>query len=103
MFAYIKDRLAGFSSSPQWRKEPSVGRGEPQFNLTPQIYIKLIGEHLLLLPQLLEPYDHKETLGSVKVNSTSSQTLVGASTSASDSINEIEAAWGAFEDSCVRQ
>jgi hypothetical protein len=91
MFAYIKDRLMPLSTFSEWQREPSTGRGEPQFSLTPQVYVKLIGEHLLLLPQLLEPYDHKAALESVKIQRSNSYSA-GTAVQGSDLASELE--WG---------
>jgi hypothetical protein len=40
-----------------------AGTAGPSFSLTPQAYVKFIVEHLLVLRQVLEPYDHTDADG----------------------------------------
>lgn len=66
MFAYVRDKLAYVPSFDEWTKETHGGI-VLNFSLSPLGYIKLIVEHLLILPQVLEPYDQHEALGRISV------------------------------------
>eukprot|EP01125_Pyxidicula_operculata_P020505 TRINITY_DN7598_c0_g1_i2.p1 TRINITY_DN7598_c0_g1~~TRINITY_DN7598_c0_g1_i2.p1 ORF type:complete len:900 (-),score=207.85 TRINITY_DN7598_c0_g1_i2:139-2838(-) len=56
MFGYIKQKLIDLPCLEEWSEEM---RGQiPKHSITPQGYIKLIVEHLLVIRQMLEPYDH---------------------------------------------
>lgn len=65
-FNYIKLHLVGLSEKEVWKVDSNLN--EIQFSYSPQFYIKLIVEHLLLLPQILEPYDANEILRNVTFN-----------------------------------
>lgn len=60
MFAYIRRTLHGFENFPEWSFEATGA--VPRFSLSPQNYVKLVVEHLLVLRQNLEPYDRAEAL-----------------------------------------
>lgn len=77
--SFIKINFEGFQSLEEWSQQ-SERTDTINFSLSPQLYIKLIVEHLLVLPQLLEPYEENELLKpvdfrSLKINMRNSQTL----------------------------
>jgi len=47
----------------------TVTENIPKFSLTPQSYVKFIVEHLLVLRQLLEPYDQSDSYYKVRPSS----------------------------------
>lgn len=59
-FAPVRLSLAGVEQLPIWaRDEPAAGASAlpmPAFSRSPSRYITTIGEHLLVLPQQLEPF-----------------------------------------------
>mmetsp|Transcript_5146 Transcript_5146/g.8490 ORF Transcript_5146/g.8490 Transcript_5146/m.8490 type:complete len:941 (-) Transcript_5146:66-2888(-) len=58
-FCSVKERLQRVSSLEVWSSEPApslTGLLLPSFSLSPLEYITQIGEHLLTLPQQLEPF-----------------------------------------------
>jgi hypothetical protein len=62
MFTYVRDKLTYVPSFDEWAKESTPGAVVLNFSLSPLGYIKFIVEHLLILPQVLEPYDSHEAL-----------------------------------------
>lgn len=59
MFVHIQNKLDGMGRLDAWRSEPEElpeGVELPTFSLSPLEYITQIGEHLLTLPQQLEPF-----------------------------------------------
>ena len=76
MFHIVERKLAGVAVLPVW-SNASAGTGKPSvakergvglealplFSLSPSKYITQIGEHLLMLPQQLEPFADESALG----------------------------------------
>lgn len=60
MLVYIRRTLHSMESFAEWGFEASGP--VPRFSLSPQNYMKLVVEHLLVLRQSLEPYDRTEAL-----------------------------------------
>lgn len=59
--SFIKGKFDNLHTLSEWTKD--VGRTDIlQFSLSPNLYIKQIVEHLLTLPQLLEPYEENKLL-----------------------------------------
>jgi len=59
MFRKAKIMLGSVTSLEAWSAVPTEGRGGialPSFSMSPQTYITQVGEHLLMLPQHLEPF-----------------------------------------------
>lgn len=67
MFSYVRDKLAYVPSFEEWAKQ-THGNIVLSFSISPQMYIKLIVEHLLVLPQVLEPYDQNTALEKIAVD-----------------------------------
>jgi len=58
MFSYIKEKLECVPSLEEWSKEQDSK--VLSFSLSPQSYVKLVVEHLLVLPQLLEQAEQQQ-------------------------------------------
>jgi hypothetical protein len=68
MFAPIRRELASLDRKEDFSRASAT---VPKFSLTPQGYVKFIVEHLLVLRQVLEPYDERE--GSNRTDSTTDE------------------------------
>jgi hypothetical protein len=82
MFSYIKDKLRLVPQLEEWRRAISDSNTFV-FSLSPQGYIKLIVEHILVLSQLLEPYNENETLSLKNVTDSEVEKFVSANVTSS--------------------